>query len=622
MKDKESQSFQPYVPAAQNPAELTVRSVIVGVLLLLVFGTANAYLGLKIGMTVSASIPAAVASMAIMRGLMKNATILENNMAQTIASAGEALAAGVVFSLPAMYMLGEENYPSLLLISLVALFGGVIGVAAMVIYRRYLIVKQHNELAYPEGTACAEILIAGEEGGVSAKTVFTGGVLAAVYRLLQGTFGFFPEALGWSLPGLPGAQVGLNALPSMLGVGYLVGTRIAGVMLAGGVVAALVITPLITIMGAQSGTPIFPALATVAELGPDGIWSDYIQYIGAGALTIGGIFEFVKAMPAVKAAVTSVFGAMGDKREGSIPRTDRDLSMKVLLVLFAVVILMIAILPSFPVGLLGAVLVAVFGFLFVSIASRIVGVVGSSSNPISGMTIATIFASALIFRAMGYEGSKGMVAAVVVGAVVTCATAIAGDTSQDLKTGYLVGATPRCQQVGELLGVLIFAGISGVVLSLLHSAYTIGSEAMPSPATAVISVLVEGIFSGNLPWGLLLIGAALGLMAELLGVPALPFAIGIYLPISLSVPIFVGGLVRAALVKKGHDNDSGVLYASGLVAGDAIVGVIGAGLAVGGISLGFGAGLLPEGIANAVCLAAFALMAVSIYTTTKKNKSN
>ena len=615
----DKKEFKPYIPANESPAELSLRSVIVGIVLLLIFGTANAYLGLKVGMTVSASIPAAVVSMAVMRTLMKNATILENNTAQTIASAGEALAAGVVFSLPAMYMLGEEFYPSLLTISLVALFGGIIGVVAMVIYRRYLIVKQHGELAYPEGTACAEILIAGEKGGVSAKTVFKGGILAAVYRLFQGTFCFFPEALSWTLPGLAGARIGVNALPSMLGVGYLVGVKIAGIMLAGGVVAALVITPLITIMGAQAAEPIFPALATVAELGIDGIWNDYIQYIGAGALTIGGVFEFFKAMPAVKDAILGAFGNTGSDGATTL-RTDRDLSFKLLGALFVAVIVLIAVLPAFPIGILGAVLTAIFGFLFVSIASRIVGVVGSSSNPISGMTIATIFASALIFRATGYEGAEGMVAAIIVGAVVTCATAIAGDVSQDLKTGYLVGATPRYQQIGEFLGVVIFAGISGVVLNLLHSAYTIGSEIIPAPATAVISVLVEGIFDGNLPWDLLLIGAALGLMMELLNLPSLPFAIGIYLPISLTVPIFIGGAVRALLEKKGKDNDAGTLYASGLVAGDSIIGVLGAGLAVGGISLGFGANIVPAALGTVICVVAFAAVTVSIYTTTAKAK--
>lgn len=616
----ENEKFEPYVSADENPKELTVRAIVIGVILLLVFGTANAYLGLKIGMTVSASIPAAVVSMAIMRGLMKNGSILENNMAQTIASAGESLAAGVVFSLPALYMLGDV--PSMLTISLVALFGGIIGVAAMVIYRKYLIVKQHKELAYPEGTACAEILIAGEKGGVSAKTVFQGGIFAAIYRLFQGIFGFFPEALGVAVPGLPGAVLGMNALPSMVGVGYLIGLKTCGVMLAGGFVAAFVITPLITMIGADAAAPIFPAMATIAELGPDGIWSDYVQYIGAGALTVGGIFEFIKAMPVVRDAIKGAFGEFGKKAAAKTEelRTDKDMSFKLLVIMFLAVIIMIAILPIFPIGFLGALMTAIFGFLFVSIASRIVGVVGSSSNPISGMTIATIFASALIFKAMGYSGKEGMAACIIVGALVTVAAAIAGDTSQDLKTGFLVGATPRNQQIGELLGVLIFAGMSGVVLNLLHSAYTIGSEVIPSPATAVISVLVEGIFSGNLPWGLLLTGAALGIMAELLGVSALPFAIGIYLPISLTVPIFIGGVVRSLLIKKGHDNEAGTLYASGLVAGDAIIGVIGAGLAVGGISAAFGAGLFGETIANIICIILFAAVTVSVYTVTKKNK--
>lgn len=614
--------FQPYVPADKVMPEFTVRSVVVGVLLLLVFGVANAYLGLKIGMTVSASIPAAVVSMAIMRGLLKGGNVLENNVAQTIASAGEALAAGVVFSLPALYTL--DNPPSILVISLVALIGGLIGVVAMVVYRRYLIVKQHNELPFPEGTACAEILVAGDKGGVSAKTVFQGGILAAVYRLLQGTFGFFPEALSISVPALPGAVVGMNALPSMVGVGYLIGLKICGVMLAGGVVAALVITPIITLIGETVTTPIFPAAVSIAELGPDGIWSEYIQYIGAGALTIGGIFEFFKAMPVVKDAIVgaaSEFSKKGAANDGVSLRTDKDMSFKSIIIVFVACVLLVAVLPVFPVGIVGALMTAVFGFLFVSIASRIVGVVGSSSNPISGMTIATIFFSAIIFKALGNEGTEGMVAAILVGSLVTCAVGIAGDCSQDLKTGYLVGATPRTQQIAEILGVVIFAGISGLVLELLHSAYTIGSDIIPSPATSVISVLVEGIFSGNLPWGLLLVGVALGVMAQLLGAPVMPFAIGIYLPISLTVPIFVGGIVRALLVKRGHDNNSGTLYASGLVAGDSIIGVVGAGLAVAGVSVSFGAGLLGDVLSTIVCLVAFVLMAASVYAITKKGKA-
>jgi putative OPT family oligopeptide transporter len=406
--DKDTKKeFHPYVPAGSNMPEVTVKSVTTGIILLLIFGAANAYLGLKVGMTVSASIPAAVVSMAIMKGLMrKKGSILENNIVQTIASAGEAAAAGIAFSIPAMYMLGQS--PSLLLVSLVCLFGGVLGVVAMVIYRRYLIIKQADQLSYPEGTACAEILIAGDKGGVSAKTVFKGGIIAAGYRVVQVLFGVFPEAAGFAIPGWAGASLSIYSMPSLVGVGYLINMKIAGVMLGGGVLAALVITPLITFFGGTAPAAIFPASATIAQLGTDGIWSEYIQYIGAGALTIGGLFEFFKAMPVVRDAIRGAvesFRSKGKPAANLNDRTDVDMSFKSIVILFCAIVLLVAILPIFPVGIIGALLVGVFGFLFVSIASRIVGVVGSSSNPISGMTIATIFASALIFKALGYSGN-------------------------------------------------------------------------------------------------------------------------------------------------------------------------------------------------------------------------
>ncbi|HYE82493.1 MAG TPA: oligopeptide transporter, OPT family [Clostridia bacterium] len=614
--------LKPYVAPEESIPEVTVTSVVTGIVLLIIFGAANAYLGLKVGMTVSASIPAAVVSMAILRGILRKGTILENNIAQTIASTGEAAAAGVVFSIPALYML---NYsPSLMLISLVALFGGIIGIVGMVIFRRYLIVKQHGNLSYPEGTACAKILVAGDKGGISAKMVFKGGAIAAVYRLFQSAFRFFPESVETIIPKLPGGVIGMNALPSLVGVGYLIGMRIAGVMLAGGFLAWFVIIPTISFIGELVTTPIFPSMTPIAELGAWGIWTDYIQYIGAGALTIGGLFEFIKAFPVVKESITGAFSQFkvpADVSSGL--RTDKDISFKYLAISFALVVVLMAVLPQIPVGFLGAVLIAAFGFLFVSISSRIVGVVGSSSNPISGMTIATIFLSAILLKSTGLTGTGGMVASVIIGAVVTVAAAVSGDISQDLKTGYIVGATPRLQQITEILGVLVFAGMSGFVMSLLNSAYTIGSSEMPAPATAVIAVLVKGIFEGNLPWALLLIGAFLGLAVELMGIPSLPFAIGVYLPIHLSVPLFIGGIVRNIADRiKNCNAESGTLYASGLVAGDALIGILVAFLTTAGLSdkLAFGSGLLGSA-GKPVALVLILIVAYTLYTSTRTDLS-
>lgn len=618
--ERDHSSVAPYVPAESKMPEFTWLSFGTGLLLLFFFGAANAYLGLKVGMTVSASIPAAVASMALLRGALKKGTILENNMVQTIASTGEAMAAGVVFSVPALFMLDYQ--PTLILISLIALFGGVIGITAMVIFRRYLIVQQHDVLNYPEGKACAEILIAGDKGGVSARQVFYGGLVGAVFRFVQSGFMLFPELIETPLPALPGGIVGMNALPALGGVGYLIGIKIAGVMLAGGFLAWLVVIPLLTFVGQSVPEAIFPAAEPISKLGAWGIWENYIQYIGAGVLTVGGIFEFAKALPVVADSLRNILKALDNKGTSAVRlRTDTDLSGTSLILLFLAVVVAMALLPQFPVGILGAAMAAVFGFLFVSISSRIVGVVGSSSNPVSGMTIATIFFSAILFRSTGHSGPDAMITTVIIGSVVTVAAAVAGDISQDLKTGFLVGATPRWQQIGELLSGLAFAGVSSLVLVLLHNAYVIGSPALPAPATSVIAVLVRGIFEGYLPWGLLIIGAVIGLACELMSIPSLPFAIGFYLPIHLTVPIFCGGIVRQLTERGKRDTHLGVLYASGLVAGDATIGIVVAILTTIGVSeaLGFGKGLLGD-FSDIAALCSMLAVLASIYCmTSRKN---
>ncbi len=612
---KETKST-PYVPAEANMKEISWLSVITGIILLVFFGAANAYLGLKVGMTVSASIPAAVMSMAVLKGILNKGNILENNIAQTIASTGEAVAAGVVFSVPALFML--DYAPALMLVSLIALFGGIIGIVGMVIFRRYLIIDSSKELHYPEGVACAEILIAGDQGGVSAKQVFRGGLIGAAFRFVQGGFMLFPESIEAAIPMLPGGVIGMDALPSLAGVGYLIGLEVSGIMLAGGLLAWVVIIPLIYFVGSQIPTALYPALEPIMELGVWGIWENYIQYIGAGVLTVGGIFEFAKALPVIKDSIRGIFqSTKGSKGTGL--RTDRDLSGRTLTILFVGSILAIWLLPAFPVNLLGAFLVAFFGFLFTSISSRIVGVVGSSSNPVSGMTIATIFFSSILFRAIGFTGQEGMVATVIIGSIVTVAACTAGDISQDLKTGYLVGASPRNQQIMEILGGVVFAGMSGFVLSLLHGAYTIGSAALPAPATSVIAVLVKGIFSGNLPWSLIIIGAAIGITCELMGIASLPFAIGVYLPVHLSVPVYIGGLIRHFVDKRGRDQRHGTLYSSGLVAGDAIMGIVIAILTTTGVHgvIAFGEGLLPA--PDLITLGLMVLVFLGIWRSTRKS---
>ncbi|AEM77736.1 OPT family oligopeptide transporter [Thermoanaerobacter wiegelii] len=618
---KNEGGFKPYVPADVYLPEITPTSVILGVILVIIFGAANAYLGLKVGMTVSASIPAAVVSMSILKGVLRRGTILENNIVQTLASAGEAAAAGVVFSIPALYFL--DYIPSMLLISLITLFGGILGVIGMVIYRRYLIVEQHGILPYPEGTACAEILIAGDKGGVSAKMVFKGGIIAAIYRFVQSGLGLFPDVIETSIPKLPGGVIGGNVLPALVGVGYLIGYRVSAIILAGGLLAWLVIIPLFSFIGTYVNTPIFPSQTPLSQLDAWGMWADYIQYIGAGALTVGGLFEFFKALPVVKDAILSSFSKIKANGSQKILRTEMDIPFPYIVITFLAIVVLIALIPQMEMNIMGAFLTALFGFLFVSISSRIVGVVGSSSNPVSGMTIATIFISAIVMKSIGYTGIKGMVTTVVIGAIVTVAAAIAGDTSQDLKTGYIVGATPRAQQIIMIPGILIFAGMSGFVLTLLNNAYHIGSSELPSPATAVIAVLVKGVFAGNLPWGLLLIGAAIGIIVELMGIASLPFAIGLYLPVHLSVPIFIGGFVRN-IVEKYRSNgvESGTLYASGLVAGDALVGIILALFTTAGIAdkLAIASGLLNNNLASLLALVLILIIAYTLYTNSRSDE--
>lgn len=580
------EAYRPYVPATQTIAEFTVRSVVIGALVGIVFGAANAYLGLLVGLTVCASIPAAIIGLAVGRGLIGRMTILENNMVQTIGSAGESLAAGVVFTVPALIVLGLM--PELSKTFVLAVVGGLLGVLFMIPLRRLLIVREHGSLPFPEGTACAEVLVAGDAGGSRVRRVMAGLGLGSAYQFLMDALKLWPDRPSWNIRGLPGAQVGGEVAPPLLGVGYVLGPKIAGVMLSGGALAWLVIIPIIRMMGAGRLDPIYPASVPVSAMLPADIWDNYVRYIGAGAVAFGGFVTLVRAIP----TIIGSFGVglkevtrRGHERTGR-ERTDRDLPMKV--VVWGSVALALAawLLPQIPVNVVGAALIVVFSFFFVTVASRIVGIVGSSSSPVSGMTIGTLLATSLVFLRMGWTGPEGMVAAVTVGAVVCVAISIAGDVSQDLKTGFLVGATPWRQQVGEMIGVLTSAACVGWVVFFLHRAYGIGSDKLPAPQAVLMSMVVKGVLTMSLPWTLVIIGACLAACVELLGVASLPFAVGLYLPLRLTTPIAVGALVRFFFerAKDGglrHERrERGVLFGSGLIAGGAITGIVVAGLVV------------------------------------------
>ncbi len=586
--------FKPYIPENKITTEITVTSVIVGIILAVIFGAANAYLGLRVGMTVSASIPAAVIAMGIIRIVMKRNSILESNIVQTVGSAGESLAAGAIFTLPALFLWaaeGKADKPGILEITLIALLGGLLGVFFMVPLRNALIVKEHSILPYPEGTACAEVLLAGEKGGSSASTVFAGMGFAAIFKFIIDGLKLVAGEVSKGVKGFAG-EIGTQIYPAVFSVGYICGPRISSYMFAGGLLSWLVIIPLIVLFGSE--IVLYPGTAPIGEMyaegGASAIWSSYIRYIGAGALASGGIISLIKSLPLI---VKTFSGAMksvvGSKVEGT-GRTSRDINMKVVIASIIVLTLLVWLIPAIPVSLLGAVIVVVFGFFFATVSSRMVGLVGSSNNPVSGMSIATLLIATLILKFTGATGITGMCSAIAIGSIICIVSAIAGDTSQDLKTGYLLGATPKKQQIGELIGVVASALAIGATLYLLDSAWGFGSEELAAPQATLMKMIIEGVMEGNLPWALVFTGVFIAVFVEVLGIPVLPVAIGVYLPVQLNACIMIGGIVRLCLDRLKKDEDKkkaiindGILYCSGMIAGEGLVGIILALLAIFGV---------------------------------------
>ena len=591
--------FKPYIPAGKIVPEFTVTSVLIGALLAVVFGAANAYLGLIVGMTISASIPAAVISMGIIRVILRRDSILENNMVQTIGSAGESVAAGAIFTIPALFLWAEEGkiaFPSILTIFLIALFGGVLGVCFMVPLRQALIVEEHGTLPFPEGTACAEVLLAGEEGGAKAGTVFAGLGIAGFYKFLADGLKLFPSEIGYAFKGYAGSQLGIQVLPSLAGVGFICGPKIASYMFAGGTLSWFVLMPLIALFGGDA--VIFPGTDPISTLAPGDLWSNYIKYIGAGAVAAGGMISLIKTFPLIIRTFRQAMASMKKKHDANTLRTEQDLPMPLLLGVILAIVIAIWLIPTFPVSPIGALIVVVFGFFFASVSSRMVGLIGSSNNPVSGMAIATLIIATLVLKATGTVGTTGMVGAIAIGGIICIVAAIAGDTSQDLKTGFIVGATPKKQQIGEIVGVVVSALAVGFVLYLLNEAWGYGGEDLPAAQATMMKMLVEGIMNADLPWGLILTGVFIAIAVEILKVPVMPFAVGMYLPFSLSAGIMAGGAVRFIVERiKGTDaekkarTDRGVLFTSGLIAGEGIVGILLAVLTVLEKDIAFDAGL-------------------------------
>ena len=633
---KEQKEFQPYIPASKVTPEITVTSIVMGIILAVIFGAANAYLGLRVGMTVSASIPAAVISMGVIRVIMRKNSILESNVVQTIGSAGESLAAGAIFTLPALFLWASEGVmekPGIVEITVIALLGGLLGVFFMVPLRNALIVREHGTLPYPEGTACAEVLLAGEEGGANASTVFTGMGFAAVFKFIIDGLKAVPSEVSASFKGYSG-EIGTQIYPAVMSVGYICGPRISSYMFAGGVFSWMVLIPIFVMLG--DTVVLYPGTETIGAMyaagGASAIWGSYIRYIGAGALAAGGIISLIKSLPLIITTFRDAIKGMKGSVKAGNSRTEQDLSMKLVIGAIAVLTLLVWLVPAVPVTFIGAVIVVIFGFFFATVSSRMVGLVGSSNNPVSGMAIATLLVTTLILKATGDTGAHGMQGAIAIGSIICIVAAIAGDTSQDLKTGYLLGSTPKKQQIGEVVGVVASAFAIGGTLYLLDKAWGFGSAELGAPQATLMKMIIEGVMGGNLPWNLVFIGVVIAIIIEVLGIPVLPFAIGVYLPVQLNACIMVGGLVRLAFEKMKKEEkekkeiiSDGILFCSGMIAGEGLVGILLAVLAVFGVGevIDISGKLnLPTAAANIGSLVVFALIILCLckFSLWKKRK--
>jgi putative OPT family oligopeptide transporter len=601
--------IDPYVPAGRSVTELTIRAVVLGLILTVVLMAANTYLGLRAGLTISASIPAAVISMGAFYGLEQfgiEGTILENNIVQTMTSAGSSLASGVIFSLAGVVFLGESI--DLVTTGTVALLGGILGVLFMIPMRRYLIVEQHQELPYPEGTACADVLQTGEQGGRGVRFVSAGFVVALIYMALSDIWGVIQTTFkgAFSVANTRGFALGGDFTPALIGVGYIIGPRIAAYILGGGLVSWMMLIPLLVTGGV---VPPDAAQASLFEQA-NAVWSNYVRYVGAGAMIVGGLFAVGSMRSTIFDAVRLAGRefAQGLRSNADQKRTSRNLSMVIVVVGAAIVALLLVIVPQVKLGLLGGIIAVLAAFLFVAVSSYLVGLVGSSSNPISGMTVATILIAAVVLRSTGVSNP---VVVLVTGSVVAIAAAVGGDTSQDLKTGYLLGATPRSQQIAQFIGIGLASLLAGVILKFFNQAYGIGSQTLPAPQAGLMALIAEGVLSGTANWGMVLIGVTFGIVLILMDVPVLPFAVGIYLPVTLATPIFLGGALKYVITRYTERTDDetsvekathhGRLVAAGLIAGEAIMGIVVGAILILGIGSG-GTVPFPIGIGNQLSL--------------------
>ena len=611
-----TEKFHPHIPSDRNVREFTPRAILLGLFFGFFFAVANAYLALKLGTTISASIPAAILSMAVLKFVLKKGTILENNIVQTIATVGEGLAAGVIFTIPALILLGDS--PSIGRIFILSMTGGILGILLMIPMRRFIIVKEHKTLPFPEGTACSQILKAGEKDSNVAIMAVWGFLSGALYKICTNAFYFWKEITTTPVHFFKNIIFTIDGTPALLGVGYIIGPRITGLMFAGGILAWWGLIPLIKIFGG-SDVVIYPSTVPLDQMGPEDIWDQYIRYIGAGTLTVGGLYSLIKVFPllfkTIHMSIKELF--QGLIHRSHIERTDRDISIGWLLIGSLFILLFLWLFPGMPMNFFTIFLLLVLSFVFVAVTSITVGLVGSTSNPVSGMTITTLLITCILFVMLGWTERIYLISAITMGCVACCAICMAGTTSQDLKTGFLLGATPQKQQIAEILGCIIPSIALGYTIYFLNQAYQIGSAIMPAPQATLLSMIAKGVVSGNLPYGLVGIGALIGIVLILLDVSVLSFALGLYLPLSLTTATMVGGLVRAFVNKKTPSeitHEKGILLSSGLIGGDACIGIFIAALTIFKIIPPDAPSLFP----NFVGFLAFGLLAVGIGAFTLK----
>lgn len=591
--------YLPFIPTSQAMPETTAISLILGMIFAIVFAAANTYLGLKVGLTISAGIPGAILATGILKGLFRRNNILEANMVASIAAMGESIAGGIIFILPAIILWGMDL--KLSTIVMVTLLGGLLGVFFVSPLRRFLIVEEHGNLVYPESMAAAEVLVTGSEGGAGFRTVLTGLAGGALYKLFSGGFKFWIEEAEWSIKPMQGTMFGFDTLASLMGVGYIVGVRASLYMFGGSLIAWLGLIPLIMYVGHGLQAPLFPSTALISEMGAWDVWSKYIRYIGAGAVAAGGFISLGKSAPTIIRSFKSAMSGIGASGSGAQKRTEVDAPITWVVGAAVLVFLLSWLLPGIKVGIVGGILAVVFSFFFSVVSARMVGIIGASNNPVSGMTIATLLFVTSVLKLTGNVGDKGMITAVIIGGIVCVAIAVAGGTAQSLKTTYVIGGTPKNVQIGMYLGIVAAAAVAGAVVLMLHNTYGIGSKDVAAPQATLMSMVIKGVMTGELPWALVFVGVTIAVFCELAGLPILPVALGLYLPIHLNAAILCGGIVRVLVENKFKKNEEqqktqvekGILLASGLVAGDALMGIVVAGFATVGLDIGFGAKLLP-----------------------------